>query len=86
MHTGQTQSQASVTLPTAALKPRRMTLAVVHQGRQGLQSYLGVIRPHQEAPERQAALEAQIHTLIVLQLQLKNGNKKERLSTATQEP
>lgn len=76
VHTGQTQRQASVTLPTAASKPHRMTLAVVHQGRQGLQSYLGVIGPHQEAPECQAALEAQIHTLIVLQLQLKNGNKR----------
>ena len=65
-----------MTLPRAALKPSRMTLAVVYQGCQGLQSYLGVVSPHQEAPERQAALEAQIHTLIILQLQLKNRNER----------
>lgn len=81
-HKGQTQRQASVTLPRAALNPSRVTLAVIHQGRQGLQSYLGVVGPHQEAPERQAALEAQIHTLIVLQLQLQNRSE-ERLRAAT---
>lgn len=75
-HEGQTQRQASVTLPRDALEPSGMTLAVVHQGRQGLQSYLGVVGPHQEAPECQAALEAQVHTLIVLQLQLKIRNKR----------
>lgn len=83
MHKRQTQRQASVTFPRAALKLSRMTLAVVHQGRQGLQSYLGVVGPHQEAPERQAALEAQIHTLIVLQLQLQN--RSERAACSHQE-
>lgn len=44
----------------------KTTLAVVHQGRESLQSYLGVVRPNQEAPERQATLKAQVHPLIIL--------------------
>lgn len=52
---------------------RRTTLAVVHQGRESLQSYLGVVRPNQQAPECQAALKAQIHSLVILYLQLRNN-------------